>query len=73
MARSSVNAALNSKLETQNSKLPSGLKSITPAPDFGEVKASLEQIRNAAYRSRDLIGSIRAMVKRMDAIGPHST
>ncbi len=28
------------------------------------MKAPLEQIRNAAYRSRDLIGSIRAMVKR---------
>src|SRR6266404_4432906 len=35
-----------------------------PTPDLGEVKAPLEQIRNAAYRSRDLIGSIRAMVKR---------
>jgi C4-dicarboxylate-specific signal transduction histidine kinase len=35
-----------------------------PTPDLGEVKAPLEQIRNAAYRSRDLVGSIRAMVKR---------
>jgi signal transduction histidine kinase len=35
-----------------------------PSPDLGEVKASLEQIRNAAYRAKDLIGSIRAMVKR---------
>jgi len=35
-----------------------------PAPDLDEVKSSLEQIRNAAYRARDLIGSIRAMVKR---------
>jgi signal transduction histidine kinase len=34
------------------------------APDLGEVKASLDQIRNAAYRARDLIGSIRSMVKR---------
>jgi len=33
-------------------------------PDLDEVKASLEQIRNSAYRARDLIGSIRAMVKR---------
>src|SRR2546428_4267035 len=32
---------------------------IRPTPDFGAVKASLEQIRNAAYRARDLIGSIR--------------
>src|SRR5439155_6843655 len=35
-----------------------------PAPDLDEVKASLAQIRNSAYRARDLIGSIRAMVKR---------
>jgi signal transduction histidine kinase len=35
-----------------------------PTPDVEEVKASLEQIRNSAYRARDLIGSIRAMVKR---------
>src|SRR5260370_24353761 len=35
-----------------------------PAPDLDEVKSSLEQIRNSAYRARDLIGSIRAMVKR---------
>ena len=35
-----------------------------PIPELDEVKASLEQIRNAAYRARDLIGSIRAMVKR---------
>ena len=35
-----------------------------PTPDLGEVKATLEQIRNSAYRARDLIGSIRAMVKR---------
>ena len=35
-----------------------------PAPDLDEVKASLEQIRKSAYRARDLIGSIRAMVKR---------
>jgi signal transduction histidine kinase len=37
-----------------------------PTPDLGEVKASLEQIRNSAYRARDLIGSIRAMVKKDD-------
>jgi signal transduction histidine kinase len=37
-----------------------------PTPDLGEVKATLEQIRNSAYRARDLIGSIRAMVKRDD-------
>jgi signal transduction histidine kinase len=35
-----------------------------PTPDLDEVKATLEQIRNSAYRARDLIGSIRAMVKR---------
>jgi signal transduction histidine kinase len=35
-----------------------------PTPDLGEVKATLEQIRNSAHRARDLIGSIRAMVKR---------
>src|SRR5262249_50635750 len=35
-----------------------------PSPDFDEVQASLDQIRNAAYRARDLIGSIRSMVKR---------
>src|SRR5207237_3200259 len=35
-----------------------------PAPDLEEVKSSLAQIRNSAYRARDLIGSIRAMVKR---------
>jgi signal transduction histidine kinase len=35
-----------------------------PTPDLGEVRATLEQIRNSAYRARDLIGSIRAMVKR---------
>src|SRR5437016_8727613 len=35
-----------------------------PAPDLDEVKSSLEQIRNSAYRARDLIVSIRAMVKR---------
>lgn len=35
-----------------------------PAPDLDEVKSSLEQIRKSAYRARDLIGSIRAMVKR---------
>ena len=35
-----------------------------PTPDLSEVKASLDQIRNAAYRARDLIGSIRSMVKR---------
>jgi len=35
-----------------------------PAPDLDEVKASLAQIRNSAYRARDLIGSVRAMVKR---------
>jgi signal transduction histidine kinase len=34
-----------------------------PTPDLDEVKATLEQIRNSAYRARDLIGSIRAMVK----------
>ena len=33
-------------------------------PDVEEVKAALGQIRNSAYRARDLIGSIRAMVKR---------
>ncbi|MBV8421369.1 MAG: MASE4 domain-containing protein [Hyphomicrobiales bacterium] len=37
-----------------------------PTPDLDEVKATLEQIRNSAYRARDLIGSIRAMVKRDD-------
>src|SRR5262245_24679252 len=37
-----------------------------PTPDLGEVKATLHQIRNSAYRARDLIGSIRAMVKRDD-------
>jgi signal transduction histidine kinase len=37
-----------------------------PTPDLGEVKGSLEQIRNSAYRARDLIGSIRAMVKKDD-------
>jgi signal transduction histidine kinase len=37
-----------------------------PTPDVDEVKATLEQIRNSAYRARDLIGSIRAMVKRDD-------
>ena len=37
-----------------------------PTPDLGEVKATLEQIRNSAYRARDLIVSIRAMVKRDD-------
>ena len=35
-----------------------------PTPDVEEVKAALGQIRNSAYRARDLIGSIRAMVKR---------
>jgi signal transduction histidine kinase len=35
-----------------------------PAPDLDEVKASLGEIRNSAYRARDLIGSIRAMIKR---------
>jgi signal transduction histidine kinase len=35
-----------------------------PTPDLDEVKASLGQIRNSAYRARDLIGSIRAMIKR---------
>ena len=35
-----------------------------PTPDLDEVKATLDQIRNSAYRARDLIGSIRAMVKR---------
>ena len=35
-----------------------------PTPDVEEVKAALEQIRNSAYRARDLIRSIRAMVKR---------
>jgi len=35
-----------------------------PAPDLDEVRASLAQIRNSAYRARDLIGSVRAMVKR---------
>jgi signal transduction histidine kinase len=35
-----------------------------PTPDLDEVKATLKQIRNSAYRARDLIGSIRAMVKR---------
>jgi signal transduction histidine kinase len=35
-----------------------------PVPDLNEVKGSLEQIRNSAYRARDLLGSIRAMVKR---------
>jgi signal transduction histidine kinase len=35
-----------------------------PTPDLDEVKATLEQIRNSAYHARDLIGSIRAMVKR---------
>jgi signal transduction histidine kinase len=35
-----------------------------PTPDLDEVKATLEQIRNSAYRARDLIASIRAMVKR---------
>jgi signal transduction histidine kinase len=35
-------------------------------PDLDEVKATLEQIRNSAYRARDLISSIRAMVKRDD-------
>src|SRR5215472_4362080 len=35
-----------------------------PTPDLSEVKASLDQIRNAAHRARDLIGSIRSMVKR---------
>ena len=35
-----------------------------PAPDLDEVKASLAQIRNSAYRARDPIGSVRAMVKR---------
>src|SRR5262249_38272765 len=39
---------------------------VRPTPDLGEVKASLEQIRNSAYRARDLIGGIRAMVKRDD-------
>jgi signal transduction histidine kinase len=37
-----------------------------PAPDLDEVKATLEQIRNSAYRARDLMGGIRAMVKRDD-------
>jgi C4-dicarboxylate-specific signal transduction histidine kinase len=37
-----------------------------PTPDLDEVKATLEQIRNSAYRARDLIVSIRAMVKRDD-------
>jgi len=37
-----------------------------PTPDLDEVKATLEQIRNSAYRARDLISSIRAMVKRDD-------
>ena len=37
-----------------------------PTPDLDEVKATLEQIRNSAYRARDLIGGIRAMVKRDD-------
>jgi len=37
-----------------------------PTPDLDEVKASLGQIRNSAYRARDLIVSIRAMVKRDD-------
>jgi C4-dicarboxylate-specific signal transduction histidine kinase len=37
-----------------------------PTPDLDEVKATLAQIRNSAYRARDLIGSIRAMVKRDD-------
>jgi signal transduction histidine kinase len=37
-----------------------------PTPDLDEVKATLEQIRNSAYRARDLIRSIRAMVKRDD-------
>ena len=35
-----------------------------PTPDLDEVKASLGQIRDSAYRARDLIGSIRAMIKR---------
>jgi len=35
-----------------------------PTPDLDEVKASLGQIRNSVYRARDLIGSIRAMIKR---------
>ena len=37
-----------------------------PTPDLDEVKATLKQIRNSAYRARDLISSIRAMVKRDD-------
>jgi len=37
-----------------------------PTPDLDEVKAALGQIRNSAYRARDLIGSIRAMVKKDD-------
>jgi len=36
----------------------------SPTPDLDVVKATLEQIRNSAYRARDLVGSIRAMVKR---------
>jgi signal transduction histidine kinase len=35
-----------------------------PTPELDEVKTALEQIRNQAYRARDLIHSIRAMVKR---------
>src|SRR5262249_6807289 len=37
-----------------------------PTPDLDEVKATLAQIRNSAYCARDLIVSIRAMVKRDD-------
>jgi signal transduction histidine kinase len=37
-----------------------------PTPDLDEVKATLGQIRNSAYRAKDLIGSIRAMVKKDD-------
>jgi signal transduction histidine kinase len=33
-------------------------------PDLEEVKTALEQIRNSAHRASELIGSIRAMVKK---------